>query len=166
MHIVAETAQATLQGVDDPRVATGPETVAEHEIDSALFSARVEGGIAREDRRHGMAVDQQGRAEPPSRAGDQRLQGGVIGLVESLDAPQSLGRLEFARINLVRVGDDPAGSSESRRDAERSRVGEIWKRVLEHARIEFVGLAVQIEIGARKSGAQHRRADGLGAAEQ
>ena len=83
----------------------------------------------------------------------------MIGLVEPLDPPEALVDAEPGAVDLLPVGDDARDRAEAARDPHRARVGEGRQPAVEHARVELVGLAVDVEIGAREAGRHQRRAE-------
>ena len=113
-----------------------------------------------------MAVDQHGDAETARGALHQRAQRRVIGLVKALDAPQAFVEGEALGVDLARIGDDARYRAEPGGDAQRTGVGEMRQRAVEEPGIEFVGLAIEIEIGAGKARAQQGRADRDGRREE
>ena len=106
-----------------------------------------------------MAVDQDRVAEAAGGAVHELAQHPVIGLVEPLDPRAAPRRPEAAAIDLLAVGDDAGDGAEPAGDAHRARVGEGRQPALEHARVELVGLAVDVEIGAREARRHQRRAE-------
>lgn len=93
------------------------------------------------------------------RAGDELAQGGVVGLVDRLDARQRVFDGEAAAIDFHVLGDKPRHGSKAACHPHRTDIGMRRHRPVEHARVEFVRLAVDVEEGPREMRQQHRRAE-------
>ncbi len=106
-----------------------------------------------------MTVDEERIAETLQRHLDQLAERAVIGAIETLDARQRVGKAQLAAIDVLPRGDDPRDRAEADLDARRAAVDEVGDGLLEHCGIEFVGLAIDVEIGACEAGAQQRRAE-------
>ena len=106
-----------------------------------------------------MRVDEDAGAEHALRALNKAAQAGMVGPVQPVDAGEPFLDRNPAEIDLLPVADDPGDGAEPAGHTHRAGIGEGWHAALEHARIEFVGLAVDVEIGARKLGNQQRRAE-------
>jgi hypothetical protein len=109
--------------------------------------------------RHRMAVDQDGEPEAGMGAGDQLAKAGVIGLVDRFDTRHRLVDRQPAAIDFHVFRDDPGDRAEPACDPHRADIDERRQRPVEHARIELVGLAVDVEIGAREMGEKQRRTE-------
>ena len=105
-----------------------------------------------------MAVDQKRPAELPVGALDQRFEPGVIRAVQRRDPRQPFVDRQQLFVDRLRIADHARNRAQPDGDAQRPGVGEIGQRTLEDLRIEFVGLAIDVEIGARKHGPHQRRA--------
>ncbi len=79
--------------------------------------------------------------------------------VELLDPGEHARQAQPVGIDLFAVGDDPGDRSEAARDADGLGVGVSRQRLVDEFRIELVGLAVEIEVGTGKTGADQRRAE-------
>jgi hypothetical protein len=112
----------------------------------------------RRQRRHGMAIDQQCLAKSPVSAGDDPPQGAMIRLVDGVDARHRLLDRQPACIDLLRLADHARHGSKPAGDPHRTGVGEGRQAAVEHARIEFIGLAVHIHHRARKMRPEQRHA--------
>jgi hypothetical protein len=99
---------------------------------------------------HGVAVDQYGSAEIAVDPREQAPQRAVVGLVQGLDAPDSVIDRQPLPIDLLRIADHPRHGAEPACHSHGSGVGEGGQPALEHARIELVGLTVNVHIAARK----------------
>ena len=97
-----------------------------------------------------MAVDQHGRAEIAVHPREQAPQRAVIGLVQPLDAPERVIDRDALVVDFLRVADHPRDRAEPARDPHRAGIGEGGQAALEHARIELVGLAVDVHVAARE----------------
>jgi hypothetical protein len=113
-----------------------------------------------------MAVDQHRVAELLMGAAEQRLQRLVVRLVDRVDPAERLGDGQPAGIDVEPLADHLGDRAETAGNARRPDVCERGHRVREHARIEFPGLAIDVEIGARKIRGKQRRAERRGRAEQ
>ena len=109
-------------------------------------------------RRHGMAVDQDGGAEIAMQLGEQSPQRAVIGLVEALDAGERIVHRDALVVDFLCVADHPRHGAEPARHPHRAGIGEGGQTALEHARIELVGLAIDVDKAAREMRAHHRKA--------
>jgi two-component system, cell cycle response regulator CpdR len=105
-----------------------------------------------------MAVDQRRGAEVGVDAGQQSPQRPVVGLVEAFDPPQRVVDGKPLVVDLLGIAHDPRHRAEPARDPHRAGVGEGRQPALEHARIELVGLAVDVDVAAREMRADERLA--------
>ncbi len=103
-----------------------------------------------------MPIDQKGDAETGSRALKEPPQSRVERLMQRLDALESLGDGQATPIDVLAIGHDLRNGAEARRDAHRARVGEAGNRPVDQARVELIGFAVDVEIGARVTGMDER----------
>ena len=83
----------------------------------------------------------------------------VVGLVDRVDAGQRLLHVEGAGVDLLALRDDAGDRAEAAGDAHRADVGVGRQVAREHLRVEFVGLAVHVEPGARKVRLEQRAAE-------
>ena len=83
----------------------------------------------------------------------------MIGPVQPLNPLLRLREAELFRVNFLTAGDDPSDRAETHTDPRRSRINKFRQGVGEHARIELVGLAVDVDVGAREAGRQQRGAE-------
>ena len=83
----------------------------------------------------------------------------MIRAIERLDPRLRLGKTQFAAIDLLAAGDDAGDRAEAHPHPRRTRVDEFGQRVGEHRRVELLGFAVDVEIGARKPRREQRRAE-------
>ena len=104
-----------------------------------------------------MAVDQQIPAERRLGLVDQTAQRVMIGVIERIDPPPRLGKAQLPGIDLLAAGDHPGNRAEPHAHPGGTRVDEGRQRVREHRRIEFPGLAVDVEVGARETGRDQGR---------
>ena len=107
---------------------------------------------------HGMAVDQDAKAEHRMRPGDQPAKAGVIGLVAALDPLHGDGQRHPALVDLHVFSDDARDRAKPTGDARRIAVGKRRQRIGKHPGIELIGLSVDIDIGAREMRDEQRRA--------
>jgi hypothetical protein len=89
---------------------------------------------------------------------DQPPQGAVVRLVERLDPAQRLVDIEPLAVNLLPVADHARDGAETAGDPHRAGIGKARQPAGEHARIEFVGLAVHVDIGAGEIDPHGRKA--------
>ena len=105
-----------------------------------------------------MAVDQHRRAEIAMDAGEQPAQRPVIGLVEAFDPPHRVVDRNALAVDFLGVADHAGDGAEPAGDPHRAGIGEGRQAAVEHARIELVGLAVDVDIAAREVRPHHRMA--------
>ena len=113
-----------------------------------------------------MAVEQHGEAERRLGRANERAERRVIGLVVALDARHGVGEAQLAAIDLGAVGDDAGDRAKPAAHPGRMGVDVGRQRVLEHRRVELVGLAVDVDVGARKQRPDQRRAEARPGGEQ
>ena len=113
-----------------------------------------------------MAIHHHHGAERLMRLVDQPPQRAVIGLVERLDPRQRVVDGKALAIDLLSVADHARDGAEPAGHPHRSRIGETRQAACEHARIEFVGLPVHVDIGAREIDPDGRKAELAQAADQ
>ena len=95
-----------------------------------------------------MAIHQDHGSERLMRLVDQPPQRTVIGLVERLDPAQRLVDAKPLAIDFLAVADHARNGAEAAGDPHRARIGKARQAPGEHARIEFIGLPVHVDIGA------------------
>ena len=105
-----------------------------------------------------MAVDQDGLAEDLRRAMHEIAQHPVIRLIQALNPSERFVHRETSTINLLSIGHNPGNSAEASRDTHRACIGEGRHPPIEHARIKFVRLAINVEIGPWESRRHERSA--------
>ena len=105
-----------------------------------------------------MAVDQDCLAECLRRAPHELPQHAVIGFVKPLDPAQRLVHRETPGIDFLPIRNDPRDRAEPAGHAHGAGIGEWRDPTVEHPRIEFIRLAVEVQKGAGKLGRHHRRA--------
>ena len=105
-------------------------------------------------RRHRMAIDQHRGAEIAVQPREQPAQRAVIGLVQALDAAQRVVDRNALVVDFLGVADHPRDGAEPAGDPHRAGIGEGRQAAFEHARIELVGLAVDVD----ESSAENARA--------
>ena len=89
------------------------------------------------------------RCSEPSQSRVERL-------VQRLDALESLGDGQASPVDVLAIGHDSRNGAEARRDAHRAGVGETGNRPVDQARVELIGFAIDVEIGARITGMDER----------
>ena len=89
---------------------------------------------------------------------DQPPQRPVIRLVERLDPPQRVVDGKPLAIDFLPVADHARDGAEAAGDPHRAGIGEARQASGEHARIELIGLAVHIDIGAGEIDPDRRKA--------
>jgi hypothetical protein len=134
----------------DDRNAACAVAVADNQVGARPLVAAAGG------RRHGVAIDQHGGAEIAMQPHEQAPQGAVIGLVQGVDAVQRFGDRDALIVDFLGVADHARDGAESAGDPHRAGIGERRQPAVEHARIEFVGLAVDVDIAAREMRAHDR----------
>src|SRR5665647_2557893 len=147
---VAQGPQGPLHRLGHHGHATGAIAVAEHEFGTRTFV------LVAGRRRHGMAIDQHGGAEIVVQPGEQPAQRAVIGLVQALNPPQRVVDRNALIIDFLGVANHPRHGSQAPRHPHRAGIGERGQPAVEHARIEFVGLAVHVHEAAREMRAHQR----------
>src|SRR5579883_1763573 len=110
-------------------------------------------------RRHRVAIEQQIAAVQGFGFRGQPAERQMIGMIEFVNAPLRLGKAQFAGIDFLAAGDDAGDRPEPDAHTRGGRVDKIRQRVGKHRRVEFIGFAVDVEIGARKPRRQQRRAE-------
>ncbi len=103
-----------------------------------------------------MAIDQDGGAEFTVQPHEQAAQRAVIGLIEPVDPAHRFGDRNALIVDFLGVADDARHGAEPAGDPHRAGIGERRQAAVEHARIEFVGLAVDVDIAAREMRPHHR----------
>ena len=79
-------------------------------------------------------------------------------LVEPVDAVERLGQRQAVAIDLLAVGNDAGDGAQPTHDTHRLGIGVRRHRLGEKLRIELIGLAVHVEIGAREARRDQRHA--------
>ena len=149
---VTQPGHGFLDHVGQQGGATGAVAVADHHVRPPRLVARDT------DRGHRMAIHQDHGAEPLMRLVDQPAQRAVIRLVQRLDPRQPvIDRQPFA-IDLLAVTDHARDGAETAGHPHRAGIGETRQAARKHPGIEFVGLAVDVDIGARKVDRDRRKA--------
>jgi hypothetical protein len=86
---------------------------------------------------------------------EEALQGAVIGAIEGFDAVQGFIERQGGAVDLLAFADNPRDRAKAARHPDRTGIHIAWQGLIEHAGIEFIGLAVHIEEGAREIGTEH-----------
>ena len=130
----------------------GAEAVAQHHIRAGVAGAGM--GFDRLVR-HGVAVDQDGLTKLRKAFIHKAFQRGMVGVPDVADAVFGLGPWEFAAIDGAATRHDAGDDAKARGDA-----GVVGGAVdaFDHRGVEFVGGAVEVEIGARDAGGEQGRA--------
>ncbi len=81
----------------------------------------------------------------------------MIGLVDGVDAAESLLDRQGCGVYLLALGDDAGNGAEPAGDADRADVGIGRQAAREHLGVELVGFAIDVEPGARKVRLQQGR---------
>ena len=105
-----------------------------------------------------MAIDQQTAAKPRFGFVDKPPQCPVIRAMEAVDAALGLGEGQLAGVDFLAARDDAGNRAEPRAYPRRGPVDKGRQCVGEHRGVELIGLAVDVEISARKAGREQRRA--------
>jgi hypothetical protein len=103
-----------------------------------------------------VAIDQDRGAEIPVHPREQPAQRPVVRLVKSFDAPDRVVDRDALTVDFLGVADDAGHRPQSSRHAHRTGIGERGEPAFEHARVEFVRLAVDVDIAAGKVRAHQR----------
>jgi hypothetical protein len=106
-----------------------------------------------------MAIDKQIAAEQRRRLFDEPAQRPVIGSVQLFDPSLRLGETKLLGVNLFTAGNNPGDRAQTHPHPRRSCIDEFRQSVDEHVWIELVGLAIDVDIGAREAGRQQRCAE-------
>ena len=103
-----------------------------------------------------MAIDQDGGAEIALQPHEQPPQRAVIGLIQAVDPPQRFADGNALIVDFLCVADHARHRAEPARYPHRAGIGERRQPAVEHARVEFVGLAIDVDIAAREMRPHHR----------
>src|SRR6266481_753779 len=76
----------------------------------------------------------------------------MIRPIVAFDPVPHLRKAELLCVNFLAAGDEPGNRTEAHEDSRRTGINESRQCVAEHARIEFVSFAIDIDIGPRKAG--------------
>src|SRR5216684_2580536 len=138
-------------GLEDLRGTGAAVTVAQDDVGAALSATRADAG------RHRMAIEQKIAAEKRLGLVNELPQRLMVGSVKALDPSLRHHEAQLFRIYLLAAGDNPGDCAKTYADPRRAGVDEPRQRVAEHARIKFISFAIDIDVGARKTGRQERR---------
>src|SRR5271157_1199271 len=100
-----------------------------------------------------MAIDKNRGAKIPVNTREKASQGSMIGLVQPFDSPDRIVNGNPLAVNLLSVTDHPGDGTKPACHTHGSGIGKGRQPALEHARIELIGLAVNVHVAARKMGA-------------
>src|SRR5438094_2481359 len=75
----------------------------------------------------------------------------MIRPIVAFDPLLYLRKAELVGVNFLAAGDEPSNRAETHANSRRTGINKPRQRVAEHARIEFVSFAVDIDIGPRKA---------------
>jgi len=106
-----------------------------------------------------MAIDEDRVTEPLSRALDEPGQGGMKRHVEPVDALERCRERQPGTVDLLPVGNDAGDRAEPADDPDRLRIGEVGERLGEQLGVELIGLAIDVEVGAREARRNQRGAE-------
>src|SRR5437660_8886564 len=90
----------------------------------------------------------------------------MIRSIVAFDSVPYLRKTELSCVNFLTAGDEPGDRAEAHADSRRTGINEPRQCVAEHARIEFVSFAIDIDIGPRKAGREQRRPEARCGSEQ
>ncbi len=90
----------------------------------------------------------------------------MVGLVEALDAPQRFRDRNALIVNFLRVADHARDRAQAPGNPHRARIGEGRQSAVEHPRIEFVRLAIDVDVAPREMRPHQRMAAGDDACNQ
>ena len=108
--------------------------------------------------RHGMAVDEEHFAHLAQHGVGEGGEGAVVGQVDLLDTLAGFAEIDAAAIDFLAFRDDAGNGAEAPCHARRTGVGVARQLAGEHAGVELVRFAVEVDVAARHAGAQHGRA--------
>ena len=81
----------------------------------------------------------------------------MIRLVKRLDPGEHfIEGAQFVSVDLLQIADHARHGAKAAGDPHGARVGKAWQARLEHARVELIGLAIEIEVGPREARADQR----------
>ncbi len=106
-----------------------------------------------------MAVDQNTEAEFDMCAGNQPAKRRMVRLVNRIDAPERILDRYAAGVDFHIFRNDARNGAEAAGNPQRIDIGIRRQHAVEHARIELIWLAVDVDIGAGKIGEQQRRSE-------
>ena len=84
----------------------------------------------------------------------------MIRLVKAVDATHRFSHGDALVINFLGVADHPRHRAQPARNAHGARIGERWQPAIEHPRVQFIRLAIDVDVAARKVRPHHRMAPG------
>ena len=103
-----------------------------------------------------MAVHQQHGANIAQNLVQQGVQRAVVGAVDGFNPRQGIGEAQAFAVDFFAFGHKPGDGAKAARHAGRTGIHVARQFAGEHAGIKFIGLAVEVDIGARHQGAQQR----------
>ena len=105
-----------------------------------------------------MAIDQNRGAEFVVQPHEHAAQRAMIGLIEPVDPAHRFRNRNALIVDFLGVADHARHGAEPAGDPHRAGIGEGRQPAVEHARVELVGLAVDVDIAAREMRPHHRMA--------
>ena len=81
----------------------------------------------------------------------------MIGFVIGLDACLGIGKIHFVAVDLRAIGDHPGNGTKAGTHPVGAGLHMCRQGIVKHLRIEFIGLTVGVDIGARKERMEERR---------
>ena len=146
-HAQAGGGKCCLDQIDQIAARSGPVAVAQHDIRACARARCGFDGLMR----HGMAVNQQGLSGLQARLGHKGSQLVMVGVPDLHQPRGGVRAFQLAAIDGPAIGHDTRDHAKARGHA---RIDGTFADPFDQGRVQLIGAAVQIDIGARIGGGQ------------